>query len=190
VGAGVGLGPAGDPPPPHALNETAKAAVTNTWLTDRIVIRTISTSYGHNGVPAKRGMLSAAEEPSKAFWPFFIDRSRHATTNYIYWVRHLGSASEAVTLELVSPAQSEPRLLAPARLGKLVRSLDAGVAELADAHGSGPCWLRLVWVQVPPPASSSDDASRPAALLLPRVRRVRVGRRALRGGRLVALAID
>src|SRR5262249_57090703 len=28
----------------------------------------------------------------------------------------------------------------------------AGVAELADAHGSGPCWLRLVWVQVPPPA--------------------------------------
>jgi hypothetical protein len=30
----------------------------------------------------------------------------------------------------------------------------AGVAELADAHGSGPCWLRLVWVQVPPPAPS------------------------------------
>src|SRR5262245_52141433 len=28
----------------------------------------------------------------------------------------------------------------------------AGVAELADAHGSGPCWLRLVWVRVPPPA--------------------------------------
>ena len=34
-------------------------------------------------------------------------------------------------------------------------ALSAGVAELADAHGSGPCWLRLVWVQVPPPAPSS-----------------------------------
>src|SRR5438034_1183765 len=36
--------------------------------------------------------------------------------------------------------------------------LPAGVAELADAHGSGPCWLRLVWVQVPPPAPPIERA--------------------------------
>ena len=78
----------------------------------------------------------------------------------------------------------------------------AGVAELADAHGSGPCWLRLVWVQVPPPAPLSlanGDPSRLAALLVAcvlvpgrsrRGRRVRGAPRALpsphsgAGGRL------
>ena len=28
----------------------------------------------------------------------------------------------------------------------------AGVAELADAHGSGPCGSNTLWVQVPSPA--------------------------------------
>src|SRR6185436_3089231 len=42
-------------------------------------------------------------------------------------------------------------------LCKIVFFAAAGVAELADAHGSGPCWLRLVWVQVPPPAPPSEE---------------------------------
>ena len=32
------------------------------------------------------------------------------------------------------------------------RFMRAGVAELADAHGSGPCELTLMGVQVPSPA--------------------------------------
>ena len=45
----------------------------------------------------------------------------------------------------------------------------AGVAELADAHGSGPCWLRLVWVQVPPPAPQKSRCI-PTRCVAPRSR--------------------
>ena len=36
-------------------------------------------------------------------------------------------------------------------------SVCAGVAELADAHGSGPCELTLMGVQVPSPAPKLSD---------------------------------
>ena len=43
----------------------------------------------------------------------------------------------------------------------------AGVAELADAHGSGPCGSNTVWVQVPSPACNAngvDEMSTPFVL--------------------------
>ncbi len=45
------------------------------------------------------------------------------------------------------PSSGGPRANLPA-----FSSERAGVAELADAHGSGPCSLRRVWVRPPPPA--------------------------------------
>ena len=33
----------------------------------------------------------------------------------------------------------------------------AGMAELADAHGSGPCGSNTMRVQVPPPAPDNDN---------------------------------
>ena len=48
----------------------------------------------------------------------------------------------------------------------------AGVAELADAHGSGPCGSNTVWVQVPSPACNTngvDEMSAPFVLHAERV---------------------